>query len=205
VNDRCLLFTGDSFVAGAGDPDGLGWVGRVVAASWEAGLPMTAYNLGVRGDSTPQAAARFRAEAKTRLIPDADNRVVVAVGANDVTIDADGSRPISLARSLEALEKLLGDAESLGMTALVIGPGPVGEPGHDERSRELGARFGELAGRRGHRFLDLPGAELERGPWRAEALANDGLHPGAGGYAAYAELVLAGGFLDWLREPRSGG
>ena len=203
MNDRCLLFTGDSYVAGAGDPAGLGWVGRVVAAAWEAGLPMTAYNLGVRGDSTPQAAARFRSEARSRLIPDADNRVVVAVGANDVTVEADGTRPISLGQSLEALDSLLGDADSLGMTALVIGPGPVGEPGHDARSRELGARFRELAEGRGHRFLDLPAEELERGPWRAEALANDGLHPGAGGYAAYAELVLAGGFLDWLREPRA--
>jgi lysophospholipase L1-like esterase len=203
MNDRCLLFTGDSFVAGAGDQEGLGWVGRVVAASWEAELAMTAYNLGVRGDSTPQAAARFRAEAEPRLILDADNRVVVAVGANDVTVEADGTRPISLERSLEALESLLGDAESLGMTALVIGAGPVGEPGHDARSRELGARFRELAEQRGQRFLELPAEELERGPWRAEALANDGLHPGARGYAAYAELVLAGGYLDWLREPRS--
>jgi acyl-CoA thioesterase-1 len=201
VNDRCLLFTGDSFVAGAGDPEGLGWVGRVVAAAWREGLSMTAYNLGVRGDSTPQAARRFRSEARPRLIPDADNRVVIAVGANDVSVDAEGDREISLDESLAALESLLVDADELGMRALAIGPGPVGEPGHDARSRELGEAFRARIEERGGRFLELPAEELERGPWRAEALANDGLHPGAGGYAAYAELVLAAGFLDWLREP----
>ena len=200
MNDRCLLFTGDSFVAGAGDPDALGWPGRVVAAAWDAGLPMTAYNLGVRGESLPEVARRFRAEAEPRLIPDADNRLIVAGGANDVTIEPDGSQLVATEESLGALRSLLDDAASLGMRTMVIGPGPAGIADHDQRSRELGERFRKLAERRGGLYLAVLDDLLASDAWRSEARANDGLHPGAGGYAAYAELVLAAGFLDWLRE-----
>ena len=37
----------------------LGWVGRVVAASFAAGTPVTAYNLGVRGETSVQVASRW--------------------------------------------------------------------------------------------------------------------------------------------------
>ena len=202
MNDRCLLFTGDSFVTGAGDAAGLGWVGRLVAASWEDGLPMTAYNLGVRGESMPEVARRFRAEAEPRVIPEADNRLVVAAGANDVSLLPDGSQEVSTEDSLSALGSLLDDAEALGMATLVIGPGPAGIADHDERSRELGERFRELAEERGARYLPVLDDLLGSEPWRRTARENDGIHPGAEGYAAYAELVIGGGFLDWLREPR---
>lgn len=51
-NDRRVLFFGDSLVAGVRDPAGKGWVGRVVAASFAEGLALTAYNLGVRGETS---------------------------------------------------------------------------------------------------------------------------------------------------------
>jgi acyl-CoA thioesterase I len=44
--DKQVLFFGDSHVAGVGDEAGLGWVGRVAAASFEAGQPFIPYNLG---------------------------------------------------------------------------------------------------------------------------------------------------------------
>jgi lysophospholipase L1-like esterase len=34
--------------------------------------------------------------------------------------------------------------------------------------------------------------------WAREAAGNDGTHPGAGGYAALAQLVLGAGWLTWL-------
>ena len=204
MNDRCVLFTGDSFVAGAGDPAGLGWVGRVVAASWDDGLPMTAYNLGVRGEDTRAVAKRFRAEAEPRLIAGADNRVVLAVGANDVSLEPDGSLQVATEDSLAALGSVLDDAEALAMRVLVIGPGPAGIGDHDERSRALGRRFAALAEERGGRYLDVLDSLLECEPWRREARANDGIHPGAGGYRALAELVIAGGWLDWLRDEVAG-
>jgi len=82
IGDRRVLFFGDSFVAGVGDPTGLGWVGRVVAASHAAGAAMTAYNLGVRGETSVEVAVRWRAESRPRMVADAGYGVVFSFGVN---------------------------------------------------------------------------------------------------------------------------
>jgi lysophospholipase L1-like esterase len=74
VTDRRLLFFGDSLVAGVGDPTGAGWVGRVVATSFASGLGLTAYNLGIRGETSEQIASRWRTEALPRLLAGAAGR-----------------------------------------------------------------------------------------------------------------------------------
>jgi acyl-CoA thioesterase-1 len=61
---RRALFLGDSLVAGIGDSAGGGWVARVVGACHEQGMPVTAYNLGIRRETSLQVAARWRAEAR---------------------------------------------------------------------------------------------------------------------------------------------
>ena len=50
---RILAF-GDSFVAGVGDPDHLGWIGRALRGRRE----ITLYNLGVRRETSADIAAR---------------------------------------------------------------------------------------------------------------------------------------------------
>src|SRR5829696_5161608 len=155
MDERCVLFFGDSFVTGAGDETGLGWPGRLVAAAWDADLPLTAYNLGVRGESTADLARRFRAEALPRLIPGADNRAVFAVGANDPTLDELGKRKISEEESVRLMTGLLEACEEMGATAMVLSPGPAGIPDHDERSRALGRRFEAICDQRGLRYVDV--------------------------------------------------
>ena len=82
-----MLFFGDSLVASIGDPTGVGWVGRAVAASFGAGLPITAYNLGIRAETSLQIASRWRAEARSRLLPGVDSRIALSFGANDTTME----------------------------------------------------------------------------------------------------------------------
>jgi hypothetical protein len=91
-SDLRALFFGDSLVAGVRDPGGKGWVARVVAASFAEGLPLTAYNLGVRGETSQQVAARWRAESLPRLLPSTDARIVLSFGANDTTVEGGGLR-----------------------------------------------------------------------------------------------------------------
>jgi acyl-CoA thioesterase I len=102
---------GDSFVAGTGDPSCCGWVGRVAASAWEAGIPLTAYNLGVRREPSTEVVARWRTEALPRLAPGADCRVAFSFGANDATLE-DGRVRVDPSESVATLESALGEARA---------------------------------------------------------------------------------------------
>ena len=196
-SDRRVLFFGDSFVAGTGDPDCRGWVGRVGAASWAAGLAMQAYPLGIRRQTSVQIAARWRAEARARLCPDADCRVVFSFGVNDTTIEG-GRRRVAASDSVAALARVLDEAAGLRLPAFVVGPPPAGEVEQDERVAALSEQFGAVCRDRGVPFVDVAGPLRAGSIWSEEAAAGDGSHPGAGGYAALARLVLAAGWLRWM-------
>ena len=196
--DRRILFVGDSFVAGVGDPTGLGWVGRVVAACHDAGRPLTAYNLGVRGDTSAQVAARWRGEAHARMTATgARYGVVLGLGTNDTT-HADGRVRVEPAESAGHLGAMIDAARAAGLDVFVVGPPPAGEPGQDDRVCALSSRFAQVAGGRGVPFVETAVTLRATRAWTREAAAGDGAHPGAGGYAALAGIVLASGFLDWL-------
>lgn len=195
--DRRILFFGDSFVAGVGDPTGLGWVGRVAAASHAAGLPITAYNLGVRGDTSADVAARFEPETRARTKnTSASYGVVLAVGANDMT-EVDNRLRVAPGRAVNALGRLIDLVEAAGQGLLIVGPPPVGERDQDERIRELSNQFAHVATHRGVPFVETASVLGADDAWRSEAAANDGSHPGAGGYAALAEIVLAARWAEW--------
>jgi lysophospholipase L1-like esterase len=196
--DRRILFFGDSFIAGVGDPSGLGWVGRVVAASYDAGRPLTAYNLGVRGHTSAEVAARFEAETAARTQNAAASYgVVLGVGANDMTVQ-DNRLRVAPGLAIRTLNGRFDLAEAAGHGVFVVGPAPVGEPEQDERIRELSNQFAHVATHRHVPFVETTRMLGAHDGWRSEAAANDGSHPGAGGYAALAEIVLSGPWTDWL-------
>lgn len=196
MTDRRVLFFGDSFTAGAGDPTALGWVGRVAAAC----QPLTAYNLGIRGETSAQVAARWQTEAWPRLRADAAHGVVFAVGANDACGDPTDADPprLDLAASVATVADLLEAAALMQLPAFVVGPPPVGEPAADERVAALTDAYGRLCRSRDVPFAPVAPTLLADPLWREEAHAGDGAHPAAAGYARLAELVLAGGFQAWL-------
>jgi len=71
-----ICFIGDSFVSGAYDDDCIGWVGRIAAAARKRGHDFTAYNLGIRGETSVQIGRRWRAEAEVRQSPQPEGRLV---------------------------------------------------------------------------------------------------------------------------------
>ncbi|HWY89360.1 MAG TPA: GDSL-type esterase/lipase family protein [Solirubrobacteraceae bacterium] len=198
MTDRRLLFFGDSLVAGVGDPSGRGWVGQIVAASFGGGLPFTAYNLGVRRETSEQVAARWRSEALPRLLPEADMRIVVSFGANDTTIEH-GRLRVAPERSCAALDGILEGAGALGLTPLVIGPAPVDNAQQNERIHALSASFSEICSNAGVSFIGVVEQLLATEIWMTQVMAGDGAHPSAEGYDALADLILAAGWKDWLR------
>src|SRR5579864_3855917 len=100
-----VCFFGDSFVNGTGDDEGLGWVGRVVASARQAGLDLTAYNLGIRRDTSADVAARWLYEARLRLPAEHEGRLVFSFGANDcASVDVDGRPRVACGDSLSNAE-----------------------------------------------------------------------------------------------------
>ena len=194
MTDRRVLFFGDSFIAGTGDPTGLGWVGRVVAASYADGVALTAYVLGVRGQSSVQVAKRWRAEAQPRIDPACDCRAVFSFGTND-----SGTAAITPERSVQTLATVLDGAGALGLRTFVVGPPPVGDGQRDDRVAALSESFADVAAARGVPFVSVIEPLRASRSWTREAAAGDGAHPAAGGYSALARLVLAAGFVGWLR------
>lgn len=187
-SDLRVCFLGDSFVAGVGDPEHRGWVGRLCARSAAAGRPLTAYNLGVRRETTADVLDRGAAECRTRLAAGDDRRIVVSTGVNDA-MDEDGSPRLTVDASLAALAGLLGGAADAGWPVLVVGPPPIADAGHNRRIAELDSRFGELCAATGVPYVAVLDALAGNATWRREVAAGDGAHPGAAGYQRYADLV----------------
>jgi lysophospholipase L1-like esterase len=197
--ERYVFFCGDSHTLGSGDPQAQGWVGRVAAAAIAAGIPVAPYNLGVGGETSVEVAERWRREVTPRLPDEGDPRAVFAFGANDAAL-WDDTPQVSRDESLASLEAALDGAEELGMRSFVVGPAAIDDEEANERIAALSAAFAEVCDRRVAPFAPLAVALRHNEAWRRELAAGDGAHPGAAGYEEMARLVLAAGFIDWLRS-----
>ncbi|MFN3512310.1 MAG: GDSL-type esterase/lipase family protein [Phenylobacterium sp.] len=180
-----LIAFGDSMVAGAGDPDHLGWVGRALADRRE----ITLYNLGVRRETSADIAARWPPEAKVRLTDVEPMRIVFSFGANDCHLEG-GHPRVAPAESLKNAHAMLTGAGRL-CPVLLVGPPPVVDPGVCARLEGLNEHLRTLAARLKVPFIDVLRPLMADGLFQAEAAAWDGAHPGAGGYQRMADLVAA--------------
>ncbi len=187
--DIRICFVGDSFVNGTGDPDYLGWTGRVCRASRQAGSDITAYNLGVRRDTSTDIAARWYDECKRRFPASCDSRVVFSFGANDTTVEQ-GTQRVSLEQSLSTTREMLSTSLSVYPT-LMVSPLPVADPDHNRRTQHLAEQFRLVAAEVGVPYFDVFRTLERSATWMHEVAVLDGAHPQAHGYAELASLVRA--------------
>ena len=180
-----LIAFGDSMVAGAGDPDHQGWVGRALAGRRE----VTLYNLGVRRETSADILARWQAEARPRLVAAEPMRIVFSFGANDAHLE-NGEPRVAVAETLKNARAMLTEARILA-PVLMVGPPPVVDPGVCARIDVLNAALLALCVRLQAPFIDVFQPLMAGGVWQAEAAAWDGAHPGAAGYGQMAQLVAA--------------
>lgn len=197
--DVRVVFVGDSFVAGIGDPEGRGWVGRVVAAAQAAGTELIAYNLGVGGDTSADVVRRWRSEVLPRLAAADDGRIVFSFGANDATLER-GRPRVDAGATAANLEHLLERAHGLGLGTFLVGPAPVGDEHQHERILELSSRLATVAAAGDVPHVEVAGAMAQSAVWRAEVEAGDGAHPAARGYELLATLI-GEPLLRWLEMP----
>lgn len=198
-DDLRVMFFGDSLVAGVGDPAGRGWVGRVAAECHARGRPITAYNLGVCGETTVQIALRLAGEVLPRLHPGADCRVVICLTSNDVTSD-DSEPRIPVAESVAALQRALTHATALDLPAFAIGPPPTDNAAHNRRARALSSSFAKVCRASELPYLDLYKPLAGRPAWASDLAAGDGSHPSGAGYELLATTVLDAGLFRWLSD-----
>lgn len=104
---------------------------------------MTAYYLGIRGDTSLDILARWKHEAVRRFSADTEHYVVFSFGVND-TMVVDGARSISLSEGRENFLKIF-ELVSSQYSTVMIGPPPISDPDHNSRIKELGHWFAEFS------------------------------------------------------------
>jgi lysophospholipase L1-like esterase len=195
-----ICFLGESFVNGTGDPEFLGWTGRICQDAQKRGYSVTHYNLGVRAETSRYLKQRWLAEVSYRLPKEFDGRVVFSFGVNDSGW-AGKKQGIQLAESVANLHSILQEAKQL-YPILMIGPPPCGDSNQEERNHvisELSEQFAYVCLQLQVPYLDVFSTLVQSSTWLAEAIANDGAHPKAAGYAEFAEIVKNwDSWLSWF-------
>ncbi|TXH05515.1 MAG: hypothetical protein E6R07_01520 [Nevskiaceae bacterium] len=191
--DQRICFVGDSFVAGVGDPEHLGWVGRVCARAAADGHALTAYNLGVRRETSADISGRWQAECARRLPPGCSARVVFSFGVNDMVMEA-GRERVAPPDSAANLQRLL-EAARRHYDVAMIGPPPVADEALDQRVAALTQRYSDLCAQLSLPYLPMHAALHASDAWMHEVRLGDGAHPRAAGYAAFAARVAD--WKDW--------
>ncbi|MBD2541303.1 GDSL-type esterase/lipase family protein [Coleofasciculus sp. FACHB-SPT36] len=193
-----ICFIGDSFVNGTGDPECLGWTGRICAAARKQGYDITYYNLGVRRETSADIRSRWLGEVACRLPKEYDGRIVFSFGVNDTTLE-NGKTRVKLADSLENYCAILEVARQI-FPVLMVGSPPVAEIEQNFRIAGLSEQLARLCSDRNVPYLDVFTPLQASSVWIGEATANDGAHPGAAGYAEFAHLVQSwSAWLSWLK------
>lgn len=191
--DIGLVFIGDAYVAGYGDPKALGWVSRVMARTAHAGADLTAYNLGIRANTSGDVLARWHDECEPRWAQRNERRLVLSTGSADIDTG------IGLARSRLNLANVLDDAATTGTGTLVVGPPPVQDAETNRRLEALVDAQSDVCARRSVPFVNCFAPLVGHEQWIGDLAAGDGLHPGQAGYGLIAWLVLHAGWQEWLR------
>ena len=193
LRDVGMVFVGASMTAGYGDPKGLGWVGRVVARTQHPDLDLTAYNLGVRGNTSGDVVTRWGAECHPRWKGRAERRLVLNVGTNDVLSG------MTMARSRLNLANVLDEATNAGIGVFVVGLTPTLDDEMNRKIEALAEAQADVCSRRGITYVDCYRPLATHDQWMADLAASpDRAHPGQAGYGLIAWLVLHNGWNDWL-------
>lgn len=184
-----ICFFGDSFTNGTGDDECLGWVGRVCAEKRREGIDLTAYNLGIRGNTSEDVMRRWKGEACARVAKGENSALIFSFGTNDCAKADDGRSRLAQNDRLKNARSILVDAPKLHQT-LFIGPLPIADdPIANKRIADLSRQMGVFARTHKVPYLELYPTFAESSVWAQECAAGDGVHPNSGGYAAVADMV----------------
>lgn len=193
-----VVVLGDELLTGAGDPKGLGWLGRVQARIPQ-GEDVAVFPLAKIGETTAQLLDRWQTEALPRFSKETENYLVLALSSQDILAQT------TISRSRLNLASLLDDAIREGVSVFVVGPTPTGVSEYDAEVSELNAGFADVVKRRQLKYVDCFSPLKEHEGWLSEVSNHPRRLPGQVGYGLMAWLVLNKGWFEWLgmTEPQS--
>lgn len=200
-----VFFVGDSITLGWRDEGFGGWPVRLISA-----LPskrtVTAYNLGVRGDTSEEVRARWQDEVRRRRQVSSSTVIVFAFGANDAKIYPNGKPfvPLEVTRRNTALILQMATREH---QVLFVGPAPVDEvtlarvinpqgnasvPSNNQIST-VSEMVAAEAAQVGVPYFDLAQRLASEKGWFDALRETDGIHPPGRGHDIIAGLIGAWG------------
>ncbi len=189
-----ICFIGDSFINGTGDPECLGWAGRICATACNLGYDITYYNLGVRRETSADIRARWLREVSGRLSAADDGRIVFSFGMNDTTLE-NGKTRIEFSSSIENTRNILNSAKQM-FPVLMVGPPATVDAEQNHRTGRLSNSFAAVCYELDLPYLDIFTPLQSSDIWMREAVENDGSHPRSAGYAKLAQLIQ--NWIPWL-------
>lgn len=190
--DIRIVILGDSTITAAGDPRGMGWVGRVTAKTPANSPLVEIYSLPVPAETTGKLAERWKDEVARRFSPDTDNRLVLALN------NLDPASGISISRSRLNVATILDECKRAGIGTFVVGPLPSHNPELNREIEHLASGFEDVAARRGITFVDCFRPLVDHDGWNREIDESANNMPGQVGYGLIAWLVLNRGWYQWL-------
>ena len=187
MNEVRICFVGESFVNGTGDPECLGWAGRICVNANRKGYDITYYNLGVRRETSSELKNRWLKEVSYRLPKEYDGRVVFSFGTNDTTIE-NGKTRVEVKDSIANARSILSTAKQL-YPILMVSPPPIADQEQNYRISSLSQQFALVCSEINVPYLDIFSRLDKSNVWLNEVKGNDGAHPRAAGYQEFAEIV----------------
>jgi lysophospholipase L1-like esterase len=192
VQDIRVAFIGDSFVNGTGDTEYLGWTGRVCQSikSINKELEITAYNLGVRRETSSDIANRYKDEVASRLIDGDKSIVILSFGVNDC-VAIDGIQRVEFDTSVNNLKNILLELKDSYDDILFVMPPPIADSDVNSRIKELSSLYTNICHDMDIKYIDIFDKLESNVIWQKETRENDGSHPRSQGYQLFANYIIA--------------
>jgi acyl-CoA thioesterase-1 len=187
-----IVVIGDGLVSAAGDPKGMGWVGRVTAKSPSTTPRIDIFTLPAPDETTSMLSERWTDEVKRRFSADTENRLVIALS------NADPAAGISISRSRLNIATIVDEAKRAGIESFLVGPTPHRNPELNSEIEHLASGFEDVAARRGIPFVDCFRPLVDHEGWNEEINLAENHLPGQIGHGLIAWLVLNRGWYEWL-------
>jgi hypothetical protein len=187
-----IVVLGDGLVSAAGDPKGMGWVGRVTAKTPSDSPRIDIFTLPAPDETTSMLAERWTDEVKRRFSADTENRLVITLS------NADPAAGISISRSRLNIATIVDEAKRAGIESFLVGPTPHRNPELNSEIEHLASGFEDVAARRGIPFVDCFRPLVDHEGWNEEINLAENHLPGQIGHGLIAWLVLNRGWYEWL-------